>query len=56
MRLATVATAATVTTVFLLGTATASPEGWHRTMKDGVAAAKRSGKPVLVVTMWGEKM
>jgi len=33
-------------------TALAAPDGWHRTLDDGLAAAKRSGKPVLVVTAW----
>jgi hypothetical protein len=28
------------------------PDGWHASLADGVAAAKRSGKPVLVVTAW----
>jgi hypothetical protein len=30
----------------------AAPEGWHASMKDGLAAAQKSGKPVLVVTGW----
>ncbi|NUN47927.1 MAG: hypothetical protein HUU15_03755 [Candidatus Brocadiae bacterium] len=30
----------------------AEPAGWHRTLKDGVKAGQRSGKPVLVVTIW----
>ncbi len=33
--------------------ATAAPDGWHNSMKDGVAAARKSGKPLLVVTLWG---
>jgi hypothetical protein len=28
------------------------PDGWHSSLKDGAAAAKRTGKPVLVVTAW----
>ena len=36
----------------LVGTALAAPEGWHRTLEDGLKAAKGSGKPVLVVTAW----
>ncbi len=36
----------------LIGTALAAPDAWHKTMKDGVAAAGKSGKPVLVVTAW----
>ena len=27
-------------------------EGWLRTRKDGLEAAGKSGKPVLVVTIW----
>jgi hypothetical protein len=38
------------------GVSVAAPEGWHRQLKDGVAAAKKSGKPVFVVTMWKEKV
>lgn len=32
-----------------------TPEGWHKQRKDGEEAAKKSGKPLLVVTMWSEK-
>jgi hypothetical protein len=39
----------------LAGAVLAAPEGWHRTKKDGEAAALKSGKPVLVVTIWKEK-
>ncbi|MHC4972511.1 MAG: hypothetical protein ACYTG3_09275 [Planctomycetota bacterium] len=38
------------------GAALAAPEGWHRTKKDGEAAARKSGKPVLLVTIWKEKV
>ena len=27
-------------------------EGWLRSRDDGLAAAKKSGKPVLVITLW----
>ena len=30
----------------------AAPEGWHPTLKKGLEAAKKSGKPVLVITLW----
>lgn len=40
----------------LAGAALAAPEGWHRTKKEGEAAALKSGKPVLVVTLWKEKV
>ena len=47
----------TVVAVMLLaGVAVARPEGWHKSMEDGIKAAKKSGKPVLVVTMWKEKV
>ena len=39
----------------LAGAVLAAPEGWHRTKKDGEAASAKSGKPVLVVTIWKEK-
>ena len=43
----------TRTAVLTLGLLLApAPEGWHRTMEDGVKAAKSSGKPVLVATAW----
>ena len=40
----------------LAGLVLATPQGWHRTKKDGEKAAKKSGKPVLVVTIWKEKV
>ena len=30
----------------------AAPEGWHSKLEDGLKAAKKSGKPVLVITTW----
>jgi hypothetical protein len=39
----------------LAGAALAAPQGWHRTKKEGEGAALKSGKPVLVVTIWKEK-
>jgi hypothetical protein len=30
-----------------------APEGWHGDLDAGLKAAKESGKPVLVVTLWG---
>ena len=29
-------------------------DGWLRSRDDGLKAAQKSGKPVLVVTMWGD--
>jgi hypothetical protein len=40
----------------MAGAVLAAPEGWHRTKKEGEGAAARSGKPVLVVTIWKEKV
>ena len=40
----------------LAGLALAAPQGWHGTKQDGEAAARKSGKPVLVVTIWKEKV
>ena len=40
----------------LAGAALAAPQGWHRTKKEGQGAALKSGKPVLVVTIWQEKV
>lgn len=31
-------------------------EGWHGSRDEGLAAAQQSGKPVLVVTAWKEKV
>ena len=33
--------------------AAAAPEGWHGSLEKGLDAARRSGKPLLVVTAWG---
>ncbi len=45
-----------VTALLVLGalasTASAIPEGWHKSMDDGLKAARASGKPLLVVTLW----
>ena len=40
----------------LAGATLAAPQGWHRTKKEGKAAALKSGKPVLVVTIWKEEV
>ncbi len=34
----------------------ASPEGWHQSLKDGLEASAKSGKPLLLVTLWKEKV
>jgi len=28
------------------------PDGWHKSLKDGVEAAGKSGKPLLLITAW----
>ena len=33
-------------------TTSAAPEGWHKSLKDGVEAAGKSGKPILMITAW----
>jgi len=43
---------ATISLLLLGAAALAAPQGWHKTLDDGVAAARKSGKPVLVVTLW----
>ncbi len=45
----------TLLTLALAGAAFAAPEGWHKSMKDGLEAAKKSHKPVLVVTLWTDQ-
>ena len=50
------AATALILSLAFAGAAWAAPEGWHKSMQDGVAAAQKSGKPVLVVTMWKEKL
>ncbi len=34
------------------GSALAIPDGWHGSMDDGLEAAAKSGRPLLVVTGW----
>ena len=31
------------------------PPGWHATLDAGLGAAKKSGKPLLVVTAWSNE-
>ncbi|MHC4939477.1 MAG: hypothetical protein ACYTHK_10945 [Planctomycetota bacterium] len=38
--------------LLLAAPAFAAPEGWHKSLKDGLEAAKKSGKPLFVATMW----
>jgi hypothetical protein len=38
--------------LILVVAAVAAPDGWHANLKDGLHAAKKSGKPLFVATMW----
>jgi hypothetical protein len=42
--------------ILLSGAASATPEGWHKSLDDGLKAARRSGKAVLVVTAWAPEI
>jgi len=53
VRLIILSIAALVTLATL---ALSAPEGWHTSMKDGLEASSKSGKPLLVVTAWKEKV
>lgn len=33
-----------------------APEGWHKSLADGVEAAGKSGKPILLITAWNRKL
>lgn len=33
-----------------------APEGWHDSLEDGVEAAGKSGKPILLITAWKRKL
>ncbi len=35
-----------------LGATAAPPEGWHPTLDKGLESAKKSGKPLLLITAW----
>jgi len=49
------ATLAAFGAIALLASAAAAPEGWHEKLEDGLKAAKRSGRPVLVITTWTDQ-
>lgn len=34
----------------------AQPDGWHGSLKDGIEAAAKSNKPLLVITAWKRKL
>ena len=43
---------ATVVAGVLATGAGADDDAWHRTLDDGLKAGKKSGRPLLVVTIW----
>jgi len=45
-----------VTVGFVSSAAAAAPEGWHTSMKDGLEAAAKSNRPLLVITAWARKL
>ena len=34
----------------------AAPTGWHGSLKEGVAAAEKSGKPLLLISAWARTL
>jgi hypothetical protein len=50
--IAAVVAAALAVVALQAGTAFAGDQTWHKNLEDGVAAAEKSGKPLLVVTAW----
>ncbi len=34
----------------------APPDGWHKNLDEGLEAAAKSGKPLLVITAWARKL
>ncbi len=56
MRFALLTAGFAVALASLATLALCAPDGWHTSMKDGLEAAKKSGRPLLVVTAWTEKL
>jgi len=43
----------TIVSLLLIALPTlAAPDGWHSSLKKGLDASKKSGKPLFVATMW----
>ena len=42
--------------LFVLPASAKAPDGWHTSLKDGVAAAQKSGKPILLITAWARPL
>lgn len=34
----------------------AAPDGWHGSLKDGIEASAKSGKPMLLITAWKRRL
>lgn len=32
------------------------PSGWHKSLEEGVEAAAKSGKPILLITAWSRTL
>jgi hypothetical protein len=32
------------------------PEGWHKSLQEGVEASAKSGKPILLITAWSRTL
>lgn len=56
MRLTTIFTFAALAVALLAASVLAAPDGWHMSIKEGLEASGKSGKPLLVVTAWKEKV
>lgn len=52
MRIAGFFVAALLGVGLLATSVPAAPEGWHASLKDGVAAAEKSRKPIFMITAW----
>lgn len=53
------AISAATAALLLLSTSAAfseAPDGWHRSLDKGLEAAKKSGKPLLLITAWKRKL
>lgn len=47
-----ISTAVVAAVLLTAAAALAVPDGWHKKLEDGQKAARKSGKPILVVTAW----
>lgn len=54
----TIRTVALAALAVLCGSApaTAAPDGWHGSLKDGLEASAKSGKPLLLISAWARKL